>query len=84
MCRTRGAEDYTRKNAQLATSLQTSCNKFVNKLSTSCLRTAPKLLQQVWNKQLTTCNKLVGIIRLVTRLFQQVRYNNDITSLLQD
>ena len=28
--------------------------------------------QQVWNKLLTTCNKLDGIIRLVTRLFQQV------------
>ena len=27
------------------------------------------LLYQVWNKLLTTCNKLDGIIRLVTRLF---------------
>jgi hypothetical protein len=25
--------------------------------------------QQVWNKLLTTCNKLDGIIRLVARLF---------------
>jgi hypothetical protein len=39
--------------------------------------------QQVWNKVLTTCNNLVGIIRLVARLFQQVRYSHDITILLQ-
>ena len=33
---------YTRNNAQVAfvTSLQTSCNKSVHKLSTSCFRTA--------------------------------------------
>jgi hypothetical protein len=31
---------YTRKNAQLVTSLQTSCYKSVHKLSTSCVRTA--------------------------------------------
>ena len=31
---------YTGKNAQVVTSLQTSCNKFVHKLSTSCFRTA--------------------------------------------
>ena len=30
---------YTRKNAQVVTSLQTSCNKSVHKLSTSCVRT---------------------------------------------
>ena len=28
-------------------------------------------LEQVWNKRLTTCNKLDGTIRLVTRLFKQ-------------
>ena len=39
--------------------------------------------QQVWNKLLTTCNNLVDIIRLVTRLFQQACYNHDITILLQ-
>jgi hypothetical protein len=39
--------------------------------------------QQDWNKQLTTCNKLVDIIRLVARLFQQFRYSHDITILLQ-
>jgi hypothetical protein len=39
--------------------------------------------QQVWNKLLTICNNLVDIIRLVTRLFQQVRYSHDIEVLLQ-
>jgi hypothetical protein len=32
--------DYTRKNAQVVTGLQTSCYKSVHKLSTSCVRTA--------------------------------------------
>ena len=31
--------------------------------------------QQVWNKLLATCNKLVNIVTLVTRLLQQVRYS---------
>ena len=31
---------YTRKNAQVATDLQTSCNKSVRKLFTRCIRTA--------------------------------------------
>ena len=31
----------------------------------------------------TACNKLVDIIRLVARLFQQFRYSHDITILLQ-
>ena len=39
--------------------------------------------QQVWNKLLTTCNNLVDIIRLVARLFQQIRYSYDITIVLQ-
>ena len=39
--------------------------------------------QQVWNKLLTTFNSLVHIIRLVARLFQQVRYSPDITIFLQ-
>jgi hypothetical protein len=64
---------YTRNNL-------TSCNKFVNKPSTSCLVTS---CQQVWNKLLTICNNLVDIIRLVTRLFQQVRYSHDIPVFLQ-
>ena len=43
-----------------------------HKLSASCVRTAcSMLLQQVWYKLLTVCNKLDDIIRLVTRLFQQ-------------
>ena len=32
--------NYTCKNTQVVTSLQTSCNKSVHKLSTSCVRTA--------------------------------------------
>ena len=61
---------YTRKNAQeVVTGLQTSFYKSVHKLSTSYVPTAcSQLLQQVWNKLLTTCSKLDGIIRLVTRL----------------
>ena len=39
--------------------------------------------QQVWNNLLTACNKLVDIVRLVTRLFQRGCYNHDITILLQ-
>jgi hypothetical protein len=66
------AVNYTRNNAQVVTGLQTSCYKSVHKLFTSCVRTAcSQLLEQVWKKLLTTCNKLDGIfnIRLVTRLF---------------
>jgi hypothetical protein len=44
-----------------------------------CLHIVPTSL----NKLLTTCNKLIDIIRLVARLFQQVRYSHDITILLQ-
>ena len=72
---------YTRltthvKISQLVASLQTSCQQVVfARLVTSC--------QQVWNKLLTTCNNLVDIIRLVSRLFQQGYYNHDITILLQ-
>jgi hypothetical protein len=39
--------------------------------------------QQVWKKLLTTCNNLVDIIRVVARLFQQVRYSHNIKILLQ-
>ena len=38
--------------------------------------------QQFWNKLLTICNNLVDIIRLVTRLFQQVRYSHDIAGFM--
>ena len=64
------------KISQLVASLQTSRQQVVfARLVTSC--------QQVWNKLLTTCNNLVDIIRLLTRLFQQYCYNHDITILLQ-
>ena len=57
------------KISQLLASLQTSRQQVVfARLVTSC--------QQVWNKLLTTCNNLVDIIRLVTRLFQQGCYNH--------
>ena len=54
---------YTRKNAQVVTSLQTSCNKSVHKLSTTLL--VSDLLQQVRNKLLTTCNKLMALSDLL-------------------
>ena len=64
------------KISQLVASLQTSRQQVVfPRLVTSC--------QQVWNKLLTTCNNLVNIIRLVTRLFQQGCYNHDTTILVQ-
>jgi hypothetical protein len=66
----------TRKNAQVVTSLPTSRQQDVLALLvTSC--------QQVCNNLLTTCNNLVEIIRLVARLFRQVRDMLDITRLLQ-
>ena len=50
------------KISQLVANLQTSRQQVVfARLVLSC--------QQVWKKLLTTCNKLVDIIRLVTRLF---------------
>ena len=64
------------KISQLVAILQTSHQQVVfARLVTSC--------RQVWNKLLTTCNNLVDIIRLVTRLFQQGCYNHGITILLQ-
>jgi hypothetical protein len=51
------------------------CQNRVTSLVPSC--------QQVWNELLTTCNNLVDVIRLVAKLFQQVRYSHDITILLQ-
>ena len=64
------------KISQLVASLQTSRQQVVfARFVTSC--------QQVWNKLLTTCNNLVDIIRLVTRLSQQGCYTHDITILLQ-
>jgi hypothetical protein len=53
--------DYTRKNAQVVTSLQTSCYKSddINKVVTSCYQLVPNLLT-TWDKQcehnlLTAC-----------------------------
>ena len=64
------------KISQLVASLQTSRQQVVfARLVTSC--------QQVWNKLLTTCNNLVDIARIVTRLFQQGCYGHDRTILLQ-
>ena len=64
------------KISHLVTSLPTSRQQVVFALLVpSC--------QQVWNKLLTTCNNRAHIIRLVARLFEQVRYSHDITILLQ-
>ena len=49
-----------RKNAQVGTSLQTSCNESVHKLSTSCVRTVCS--QFVVTSLEQVCNKLDGII----------------------
>jgi hypothetical protein len=64
---------YTRKNAQVVIGLLPSANKLllnvtqaVDKLCSHCL---VPVVVTVWNKLLTTCNKLDGTIRLVTRLF---------------
>ena len=57
----------------------------VASLSTSCLRTAcpsSTNLEPAVNN-LYMYNNLVDIIRLVARLFQQVRYSPDMTILLQ-
>ena len=50
---------------QVVTSL---CSKAVNKLRSHCLF---QVVRQVWNKLLTTCSKLDGTFRLVTRLSPQ-------------
>jgi hypothetical protein len=77
---------YTRKSAQVVTSLQTSCYKSVHKLSTSCARTAcsqlavtslkqavNNLWQAWWHYQ--PCYKIV-----LTSLLQPW-YNKDVTRL---
>ena len=53
---------------------------YTRKNLTTCSKSANK---QAVNNLLTTCSKLVDIVRLVTRLFQQGSYNHDITILLQ-
>jgi hypothetical protein len=62
------------KISHLVTSLPTDRQQVFTLLVPSC--------QQVWNKLLTTHNNLVDIIRLVARLFQQVRCSR-IAILLQ-
>ena len=62
--------------------LQTSGNKSVHKLLTSCVR-MHKSSEQLCNKLLTTWNKSDGIIRFVAMLFQQDWYSHDITIWLQ-
>ncbi len=57
---------------QLVASLPTR----VNKLCSHCLSQVVKSMQQL---NITICNNLVDIIRLVARLFQQVWYSHDIT-----
>jgi hypothetical protein len=50
------------KISHLVASLPTACQQVVFALLVP-------ICQQVWNNLLTTCNKLDGIIKLVTRLF---------------
>ena len=71
-----GGSNYTRKNF-------TSCSKSANKPSTSCVRTACLKLSTSLEQRVNSCNNFVDIIRLVARLFRQVRYIHDITILLQ-
>jgi hypothetical protein len=66
---------YTRK-------ILISCSKSANKPSTSCVRTACPKLSASLKQLVNSCNKLVDFIRLVARLFQQVRCSHDITVLL--
>ena len=67
------------KSIHLVASLRTRRQQVVFALLVPSLAptTCPRLLL------LTTCNKLVDIIRLVARLFQEVQYSHDITILLQ-
>ena len=60
------------KNAQVATDLQTSCNKSVHKLFTRCIRTAcPEIVGTSLEQAVDKLYDLDGTIRPVTRLFQQ-------------
>ena len=54
----------------LWSNLQTNCDKSAHKRLASSVRTST-LLEQVLNKLLTTCKKLNGIIRFVTKLLEQ-------------
>ena len=74
--------NYTRKNAQVVIGLQTSCYKSAHKLSTSSVRTAcSQLLQQVWNKLLTSLMTLSDLLSHdITRMLQG--FNNIVISWL--
>ena len=67
----------TNSNTHVKThKLLQTCKQVVTSLFTSCSQDVfallvPNLLEQVWNKLLTNCNKLDGTIRPVTRLLQQ-------------
>ena len=63
-------------HTQKSHKLQQVCKQAVNKLCSHGLL-------QVVNKFGTSCNNLVDIVKIVTRLFQQGCYNHDITILLQ-
>jgi hypothetical protein len=54
-----------------------------NKPSTSCVRPACPKLSRSLKQTVNHYNNFVDIIRLVARLFQQVRYSLDVTILLQ-
>ena len=93
-CKSRGHEIYSKNRFPVRTNTHTSSMRthvkishLVASLPTSRQQVVFAILvpscQQVWNKLLTTCNNLVDIIRLVARLFQQVRCSHDITILLQ-
>jgi hypothetical protein len=67
-----------RKNTQVVTDLQTSCNKVVVKLISGCVRTAcSQSLWQVWNKLYHLVTRLMMVTDLLqvvpTRLIQAVR-----------
>jgi hypothetical protein len=69
------ANSTSRVKTHLVASLPTSRQQVVFALLVpSC--------QQFWNKLLTTCNNLVDIIRLVVRLFLQVRHSHDIGNIV--
>ena len=67
---------YTHKNLSTCSK---SANKPLTKLSSYCLL---QVVNKFGIKLLTTCSKLVDIVRHVTRLLQQGCYNHAITILL--
>jgi hypothetical protein len=75
---------YTRKNAQVATDLQTGCNKVVVKPISGCVRTAcSQLLWQVWNKLLSPCYKVDDGNRLATSCSNKINTGCSYNKLLR-